>query len=166
LIQLIKNRLNAGVDQAGQSIDQPTNFVVGCALCLEPADQERELKLLRKKIANGADFALTQPVFNPARAREFLAAYEATFGEPPIPIVAGIQPLYSGSNAEFLHNEVPGIFISEAQRERMNAAADPQQEGVLIAQEILQELRPFVQGVYLIPQFARYDLVADVMEAL
>jgi methionine synthase / methylenetetrahydrofolate reductase(NADPH) len=166
LIQLIKNRLNAGVDQAGQSIDQPTNFVVGCALCLEPADQERELKLLRKKIANGADFALTQPVFNPARAREFLAAYEASFGEPPIPIIAGIQPLYSGSNAEFLHNEVPGIFISEAQRERLTAAADQQQEGVLIAQEILQELRPFIQGVYLIPQFARYDLVADVMEAL
>ena len=166
LIQLIKTRLNAGVDQAGQSIDQPTNFVVGCALCLEPADQERELKLLRKKIAAGADFALTQPVFNSARAREFMAAYEATFGEPMIPVVVGIQPLYSASNAEFLHNEVPGIFISDGQRERMAAADDQQREGVLIAREILEELRPFVQGVYFIPQFARYDLVADVMEAL
>ena len=166
LIQLIKTRLNAGVDQAGQSIDQPTNFVVGCALSLEPDDPERELKLLRKKIANGADFALTQPVFNPARAREFIAAYETTYGEPMIPVIAGVQPLYSASNAEFLHNEVPGIFIADSQRERMAAAADPQQEGVHIAQEILLALRPFVQGVYLIPQFARYDLVADVMEIL
>lgn len=166
LIQLIKTRLNAGVDQAGQSIDQPTNFVVGCALNLEPADPERELKLLRKKIANGADFALTQPVFNPARAREFIAAYETTYGEPIIPVIAGVQPLYSASNAEFLHNEVPGILIAESQRERMATAADQQQEGVRIAQEILLALRSSVQGVYLIPQFARYDLVADVMEIL
>jgi methionine synthase / methylenetetrahydrofolate reductase(NADPH) len=166
LIQLIKTRLNAGVDQAGQSIDQPTNFVVGCALSLEPDDPERELKLLRKKIANGADFALTQPVFSPARAREFIAAYETTYGEPMIPVIAGVQPLYSASNAEFLHNEVPGILIADSQRERMAAADDPQQEGVRIAQEILLALRPFVQGVYLIPQFARYDLVADVMEVL
>jgi homocysteine S-methyltransferase len=92
LIHLIKNRLNSGVDQAGQRIDQPTSFVVGCAVSLEPQDQGRELRLLRKKIKNGADFAISQPVFNPAKARTFLAAYEGEFGEAAVPIIVGIQP--------------------------------------------------------------------------
>jgi hypothetical protein len=69
LIQLIKQRLNTGVEQSGESIDRPTNFVVGAALNLEPADPERQIALLRKKVRNGADFVLTQPVFNPAEAR-------------------------------------------------------------------------------------------------
>jgi homocysteine S-methyltransferase len=166
LIHLIKNRLNAGVDQAGQRIDQPTSFVVGCAVNLEPKDQARELRLLHKKITNGADFALSQPVFNPDSARSFLAAYEAEYGQPTIPIIVGIQPLYNIGNAEFLHNEVPGITIPNSFLERLRAAADPQQEGVCIAREILQEVQPFACGVYMIPAFGRYDLVADVLDAL
>jgi homocysteine S-methyltransferase len=166
LIQLIKNRLNSGVDQAGQRIDQPTSFVVGCAVSLEPIDQARELRLLRKKIINGADFALSQPVFNPARAQEFIAAYETEYGEPAVPIVLGIQPLYNIGNAEFLHNEVPGIMIPDSYFERLRAATDPQQEGVRIAQEILESVRPFASGVYMVPAFGRYDLVADVLDVL
>lgn len=166
LIHLIKNRLNTGVDQAGQRIDQPTTFVAGCAVSLEPQDEARELRLLHKKIANGADFALSQPVFNPARARSFLAAYKTEFGEPPVPIIVGIQPLYNSGNAEFLHNEVPGITIPDSYLERLRAAADPQHEGVRIAQEILEEVQPFACGVYMIPAFGRYDLVADVLDAL
>lgn len=163
LIQLITQRLNAGVEQSGQSIDHPTNFVVGCALSLEPA---RTLRLLRKKIHNGADFALTQPVFNPRAARDFIDCCRAEMGDEMIPIFAGVQPLYNSNNAEFLHNEVPGIVISDEHRERMLSAADPQREGVRIAQEILEEIRPSIQGVYLIPQFGRYDLVADVLDVL
>src|SRR5690606_10316834 len=68
LIELIKKQFNEGLDKAGQSIDQPTTFVVGCALNLTPKDVDAELKLLRKKIEHGADFALTQPVFDPAAA--------------------------------------------------------------------------------------------------
>jgi homocysteine S-methyltransferase len=166
LIHLIKNRLNSGLDQAGQSIDQPTSFVVGCAVSLEPQDEARELRLLHKKIKNGADFALSQPVFNPARAQAFLAAYQAEFGEPAIPVVVGIQPLYNSGNAEFLHNEVPGITIPDSYMERLHTAADPPQEGVQIAQEILEAVRPFASGVYMIPAFGRYDLVADVLDAL
>jgi homocysteine S-methyltransferase len=166
LIQLIKIRLNSGLDQAGQRIDQPTSFVVGCAVCLEPQDQARELKLLRKKIQNGADFAISQPIFNPARARAFITAYQAEFGEPLIPIVAGIQPLYNSGNAEFLHNEVPGITIPDSYTERLRTAADPQQEGVAIACEILEAVRPFAAGIYMIPAFGRYDLIADVLDAL
>jgi homocysteine S-methyltransferase len=80
--------------------------------------------------------------------------------------VAGIQPLYSIGNAEFLHNEVPGIDIPSNLRNRMRLASDQQQEGILIAQEILEDLRPVVSGVYMIPVFGRYDLVADVLDVL
>jgi homocysteine S-methyltransferase len=124
------------------------------------------MRLLRKKIGHGADFALTQPVFNVDVARSFVASYESLYQEPILPIVAGIQPLYNSGNAAFLHNEVPGISIPERLRERLLAADDPQSEGVIIAQEMLEELTPFVQGVYMIPVFGRYDLVADVMDAL
>jgi methionine synthase / methylenetetrahydrofolate reductase(NADPH) len=165
LIQLIKQRLNSGVDQAGQTIDEATNFVVGCALNLEPQDPTREMRLLHKKISNGADFALTQPVFNPTAARAFIAAYQAEYGSI-VPILVGIQPLYNSGNAEFLHNEVPGIHIPDHYRQRMEQADDPQQEGVTIAREILEELRMVVQGVYMIPVFSRYDLVADVIDIL
>ncbi len=166
LIRLIKDRLNSGVDQAGQTIDQPTNFTVGCALNLEPGDVDRELRLLGKKIKNGADFALTQPVFDPQAAAEFIATCQATFGSTMIPVVVGIQPLYNSGNAEFLHNEVPGITIPEIIRSRMAEASDQQREGVRIAQEILEELRPRIQGVYMIPVFGRYNLAADVLDVL
>ncbi|RMG91623.1 MAG: bifunctional homocysteine S-methyltransferase/methylenetetrahydrofolate reductase [Chloroflexi bacterium] len=166
LIQLIKEQFNKGMDKAGHSIDQPTNFVVGCALNLTPSDVEREMKLLRKKIRNGADFALTQPVFDPQAARAFIQAYEDRYEEPILPLVVGIKPLYNSRNAEFLHNEVPGMIIPEPLRERMRQAQNPQQEGVRIAQEILGELRPFVHGVYMMPAFGRYDLVADVLDIL
>jgi methionine synthase / methylenetetrahydrofolate reductase(NADPH) len=166
LIQLIKRRLNAGVEQSGESIDRATNFVVGAALNLEAVDPERQIVLLRKKLRNGADFLLTQPVFNPAEARTFVERCRAELGEEMAPVIAGIQPLYNSNNAEFLHNEVPGIKISAEHRERMLRASDPQAEGVRIAQEILEEMRPSVQGVYLIPQFGRYDLAAEVLDVV
>ncbi|MBK8906037.1 MAG: bifunctional homocysteine S-methyltransferase/methylenetetrahydrofolate reductase [Anaerolineaceae bacterium] len=166
LIHLIKQQFNSGLDKAGNSIDQPTNFMVGCALNLTPADAEREMTLLRRKIRSGADFALTQPVFDPAAAKQFVDLYEATYEEKMLPLIVGVKPLYNGRNAEFLHNEVPGIVIPEAMRQRMAEASDPPQEGVAIAREILGELRPFTQGVYLMPAFGRYDLVASVMDVL
>ena len=166
LILLIKQQFNEGLDKAGNSIDQATNFNVGCALSLTPKDVEREMALLRKKVRNGADFAITQPVFDAEAAVSFIQLYEATYNEPIIPIVAGIKPLYNIRNAEFLHHEVPGIDIPEALRQRMRQAADSQREGVLIAQETLAAIRPFVQGTYLMPAFGRYDLVADVIDGV
>lgn len=166
LIELIKHQFNEGRDKSGQSIDQATNFVVGCALSLVPNDVEREMKLLRKKIRKGADFALTQPIFDPDAARAFVQRYEETYEEPMLPLIAGIKPLYNSRNAEFLHNEVPGIDIPLSQRNRMAQAANPQQEGVTISREILEQIRPFTQGVYLMPAFGRYDLVADVIDML
>ncbi|WP_374689359.1 bifunctional homocysteine S-methyltransferase/methylenetetrahydrofolate reductase [Promineifilum sp.] len=164
LIELIKKQFNQGLDKAGLSIDQPTTFVVGCALSLTPKDVGAELRLLRKKVEHGADFALTQPVFDAQVALNFLDAYEQAYGEPPPPILAGLKPLYNSRNAEFLHHEVPGIYIPEEQRERMRQAERPQAEGVRIAQEIAAALRPRVQGFYIMPAFGRYDLVADVLD--
>ncbi len=166
LIQLIKEYLNKGIDKAGHSIDQPTNFVVGCALNLTPKNIERETKLLRKKVKNGADFALTQPIFEPAAARQFIESYEEAYGEPMLPVLAGIKPLYNSRNAEFLHHEVPGIIIPDEFRLRMREAEDGQREGIAIAQEILLALRDSVQGVYMMPAFGRYDLVADVLDVI
>ncbi|MCP5094461.1 MAG: bifunctional homocysteine S-methyltransferase/methylenetetrahydrofolate reductase, partial [Chloroflexi bacterium] len=166
LIHLIKRQMNEGRDKADNKLDQATNFVVSCALSLTPKDIEREMRLLRKKMRNGADFAITQPVFDTKAAKAFVDLYESTYEEPMIPIVAGIKPLYNSRNAEFLHNEVPGIIIPDGQRERMRQATKPKQEGVLLAQETLMEIRPFVQGVYMMPGFGRYDLVADVIDML
>ena len=121
------------------------------------------MKLLRKKMDCGADFAITQPLFDVAQARQFIADYRAQYGEI-IPIVLGVQPLYNGKNAVFLHNEVPGIAIPASLRQRMEAATDPQVEGVIIAREIVANMGDLVQGVYVIPQFGRYDLAAQVLE--
>lgn len=166
LIQLIKQQFNAGLQHSGARIDEPTHFMVGCALSMTPSNMEKEAKLLHKKIRNGADFALTQPIFDAQAARTFVQFYTEMFDEPMIPVIAGLYPLYNGRNAEFLHNEIPGMVIPEALRQRMHQAAAPQEEGVRIAQEILAELRPFVQGVYMTPSFGRYDLVADVLDIL
>ena len=166
LIQLIKKKLNIGLDQAEQTIDQPTCFTVGCALNLESVEPHNEMRLLRKKVNRGADFVLTQPVFDVEVAKSFIGSYKVLYEEPILPIVAGIQPLYNSGNASFLHNEVPGITIPAALRERMLSAKDPQQEGVLIAREMVEELKPLVQGIFIRPGLFLYGLVADVLDVL
>jgi len=167
LINLLKQGFNQGLDYGGEPIAQPTNFLVGCALNLTPSDPERELKLLRKKIENGADFALTQPIYDVAQARLFLERYEAEYGKPELAILAGVLPLYNARHAEFLHHEVPGINISEEIRQRMRVAGDQAAAvGVTMARELILQLQPLVQGIYLMPAFGRYDLAAEVIEAL
>jgi len=166
LIHLVKQQFNRGLDKSGGAIDQATNFVAGCALSLTPTNPDRELRLLTKKIKNGADFALTQPVFEVDKAIAFTERCQSEFGDEMLPLLVGIKPLYNGRNAEFLHHEVPGISISAEQQARMHAAKHPQQEGVQIARETLVTIRPFVQGTYLMPAFSRYDLIADLLDGL
>jgi len=167
LIKLIKHNLNAGIDQAGNSIGQPASFAVACALNPGATDLMHEVRLTHKKVEAGADFALTQPLYDPHVLERFLIAYEAEFGPLRLPILAGILPLYGARHAAFLHNELPGITIPEATRARIAAAGDGSpQEGVQIARELAAEMRDLAQGIYIMPAFGRYDLAASVIEAL
>jgi len=167
LMKLIKQRFNRGVDHAGTDIGQPTTFFVGCALNLMPSDPAREIKVLRRKIANGADFALTQPVYQPKKARAFLELYENEHGKLEIPILVGILPLYGNRHAAFLHNEVPGIVIPQGLRQRIDAAGDNAPHvGVAIAVDLVEQIREWAQGIYIMPAFSRYDLAAEIIEAI
>lgn len=167
LMKLIKQRFNQGIDHAGSDIGQPTTFFVGCALNLMPSDLDREFKVLRRKIANGADFALTQPVYQPEKAFEFLRMYEDRFGKLTVPILVGILPLFGTRHAAFLHNEVPGILIPDGIRKRIEAAnEDAPQVGVQIAAEMILQSKEWSQGVYIMPAFGRYDLAAEIIETI
>jgi len=167
LIKLIKQGFNAGVDAAGAGIGQPTSFLVGCAVNLAAADPAKEIKTLNKKITAGADFGLTQPVYEAALARDFIARYAAEYGPLRLPLLVGVLPLFNARHAAFLHNEVPGIVIPDALRARLAAAGEGSPaaaEGVRIAIDLLAELRDLVQGVYLMPPFGRYDLAAEILD--
>ena len=167
VVKLIKQGFNAGVDHAGVGIGTPTNFYVGSALNLAPKDPERELKVLKRKIRNGTDFFLTQPVFDPDAARKFLDLYAENEGEFTWPVLVGILPLYNLRNVEFLHNEVPGITIPDDIRERIRKAGDQaSKEGIRIAIEMIEQIKPWAQGVYLMPPFNRFEIAAEIIEAV
>jgi len=155
LIKLIA-RLNRGENMAGASIQRPTTFVIGCALDPGGAKLDGQLKRLERKIEAGAQFVMTQPLYDPDRIREM---YERT-ARYGVPVFVGIMPLVSRRNAEFLHNEVPGIRIPEAVLERMRSAPPERakEEGIAIAAELIETaLEAGAPGIYLIPPFSRYE---------
>jgi methionine synthase / methylenetetrahydrofolate reductase (NADH) len=167
LIKLIKQSFNAGVDHAGVEIGQPTSFFVGCALNLAPQDIEREIKNLQRKVAAGADFLLTQPVYEPALAEPFLQRYAERYGRLDLPVLVGVLPLYSARHASFLHNEVPGVSIPDGIQKRMRDAGEAApKEGVQIALELVEQMKSWAAGIYMMPQFSRYDLAAEIIEGL
>ena len=167
LIKLVKQNFNLGLDHAGADIGQPTSFFVGGALNLTPQDLEAEIKNLHRKIKAGADFLLTQPVYEPQLAEAFLERYTRQYGALKTPILVGVLPLYSARHAAFLHNEVPGVSIPETLRSRIQQAGEQAaREGVRIAIELVERMRPWARGIYLMPQFSRYDLVAEIIEGL
>jgi homocysteine S-methyltransferase len=167
LIKLIKQQFNAGVDHAGSTIGQPTSFFVGCALNLNPPNPETEIKNLRRKLAAGADYVLSQPVFDVAQARVFLKHYEDEHGKLPVPLLIGILPLVNSRHASFLHHEVPGIDIPETIMQRMETAGENgPRAGIEIAIELVNSMRDVAQGVYLMPAFNRFDYTAEVIEAI
>jgi len=166
LIRLIKQNFNLGKDHAGGDIGQPTSFFVGCAANLTPQDPGREMKNLHRKLKAGADFILTQPVYQPDTAGVFVREYEERFGPVGVPILAGVLPLFSSRHAAFLNNEVPGVDIPNLILERMQTAGDhAAREGVRIAVELVDQMRSWAGGIYLMPQFNRYDLAAEIVEA-
>lgn len=167
LIKLIKQGFNAGVDHAGTDIGQPTSFFVGCALNLNPDNLELEIKNLRRKLRAGADYILTQPIYTPDAAKAFLHRYGEEFGPLSIPLMVGVLPLYNARHAAFLHHEVPGILIPDVHISRLEKAGEQApKEGVRIAVELVQEMRSSVQGVYIMPAFNRFDIAAEVIDAV
>jgi len=167
LIKLIKQGFNTGVDHSGTSIGQPTNFFVGAALNLCPPDVESEIKNLHRKVKAGTDFFITQPIYRPEDGPALLEKYEAKYGKFDKPILAGILPLVSVRHANFLHNEVPGIFIPDETRKRIEAAGEGEhgvKTGVEVAVELINQLKAWAGGVYIMPQFHKFDMVAEIIE--
>lgn len=167
LAQLVKEKFNRGMDSAGSSIGRACSFLVGMAANLTPADMDKEAALLHRKIECGADFAITQPIFDVEKAREFISFYENKYGKLTLSLIAGILPLASVRHAEFMRNEVPGIVIPETIMQRLQSVGNKTRtEGALIAGETIANLRPFVHGIYLIPAFGRYDVVARIIRTV
>ncbi|RME50487.1 MAG: hypothetical protein D6796_02845 [Caldilineae bacterium] len=167
LIHLVKRGFNTGVDYAGKPIAGPTNFLVGCALNVNADRPAREVRLLKKKIDNGADFAMTQPIYTLDALEQFIARYEAEYGPPGIPILVSILPLYSIRHARFLHNEVPGITVPQAMQDRLERAGEEAwREGLAMARDLLAAVKEKAAGVYIMPPFRRYDLAAELLESL
>ena len=167
LVKLIKQGFNMGVDHSGTSIGQPTNFFVGSALNLCPQDMDTEVKNLHRKIKAGADFFLTQPIYRPDDGPKLIEAYEAKHGKFDKPILAGILPLVSAKHANFLHNEVPGISIPDEARARIEAAGESGAKvGVELAVELIQSIKGWASGIYMMPQFHRYDQASEIIVAV
>ena len=167
LIKLIKQGFNMGVDHSGTSIGQPTNFFVGAALNLCPQDLNNEVKNMHRKIKSGADFFLTQPIYRPNDGLKLIEAYEAKHGKLNKPILVGVLPLVSAKHANFLHHEVPGVFIPDEALTRIESAgAEGAKVGVELAIELIQGIKSWANGVYMMPQFHRYDMISDIILAV
>jgi methionine synthase I (cobalamin-dependent)/5,10-methylenetetrahydrofolate reductase len=167
LIKLIKQGFNLGVDHSGSTIGQPTSFFVGCALNVNPADIGAEIKNLRRKLRAGADFILTQPVFDVEPLRAFLRQYQQEHGALGVPVLAGILPLANARHALFLNQEVPGIAIPLKMMSAMEQAGENgPRTGVEIAIELVGQLKPYTQGIYIMPAFNRFDYAAEIIEAV
>ena len=160
------SRLNRGLDPGGNPIGQPTKFVIGVGVNPAAPDLERELKRFAYKVEAGAEYAITQPVFDLEQLDRFLRRVEGF----RIPVVAGIWPLISLRNAEFLANEVPGVSVPDAIVERMRIASaggkeEALAEGVRISREMLAAVADRVQGVQVSAPLGRVPVALEVLEA-
>jgi homocysteine S-methyltransferase len=160
LIKLIAD-LNSGCNNLGQPLGGSTGFTVGCAFNPNTPRLETQIARLEKKIAAGARFIQTQPVYDAARARE-MAEQTRRLG---IPLLMGIMPLVGERNCEYLHNEVPGITVPDAIRQRMKGKEKDEgmAEGMAIARELIDAVRGVIDGFYLIAPFGRYAPAAELV---
>jgi methionine synthase / methylenetetrahydrofolate reductase(NADPH) len=162
LIEVLR-RMNEGVDATGKSIGEPTSFCIGAALNPAAAEVDREIERFRRKVQAGARWVQTQPVYDLAQLDRFLARA----GGSPVPVLVGVLPLHSFRHAEFLHNEVPGITIPDDVRARLREAGDRAlRVGVEMAQLLVREVRRRYAGAYLMPSFGRFEVVAEVLDAI
>ncbi len=164
----ILNHLNRGLDVGGNPLGTQTAFLIGVGLNPTAVNPGEEIRRFEYKVQAGADFAVTQPVFDVGAFRTFLKRVEKITGGR-FPIVAGLWPLTSYRNAEFLNNEVPGVTVPPEVMERMRQADTGDRaraEGVKIAQETLAEIRDLVQGVQITAPFGRYAMAVEVADVL
>jgi homocysteine S-methyltransferase len=158
-------RLNRGLDIGGQTIGHPTAFHIGVAANPSAFDPDDEVRRFEYKVAAGAEFAVTQPVFDAAELSGFLKRIEAV----RIPLLAGITPLESLRHAEFMANEVPGVRVPQAILDRMRraeAAGRAAAEGLAIAREIAAEIRPLVQGIQISTAAGSVQAALGIIEAV
>jgi len=158
------NGLNRGVDIGGKIMAKPTSFLIGVGVNPGAINLENEIARFERKIEAGAEFAITQPVFDVGILEEFLKRA----GPARVPILAGLWPLWSLANAEFMHNEVPGASVPAAVMARMRRAQEKgpefaRAEGVTIAREVLISIRGAVQGVQVSPPLGKTDLALEVL---
>jgi methionine synthase I (cobalamin-dependent)/5,10-methylenetetrahydrofolate reductase len=161
------NGLNRGVDIGGKAMAAPTSFLIGVGVNPGAINLENEIARFERKIEAGAEFAITQPVFD-VRALETFIGRTARFR---IPIIAGIWPLWSLANAEFMHNEVPGVSIPADVMARMSRAQNKgpefaREEGVTVSGEIIQRIRAAIHGVQISPPLGKYELALEVLARL
>lgn len=160
------NRLNRGLDPGGNALGGRTSFVLGVGVNPASPEPDRELRRFAWKVEAGAEFAMTQPVFDLEQLDRFLERTR----EYNVPIIAGIWPLVSLRNAEFLANEVPGVTVPAWILDRMRAASakgkeDGLAEGVRIAQEMVRAVRGKVRGVQVAAPMGRASVALEVIKA-
>jgi methionine synthase I (cobalamin-dependent)/5,10-methylenetetrahydrofolate reductase len=161
LIQLIK-QFNEGISFSGKPLGQKTSFSVAGAFNPNVRHLDKAVIRLEKKIASGADYFISQPIYS---EQQLIDVYEAT-KHLTVPIYIGIMPLTSSRNAEFLHNEVPGIKLTDEIRRRMAAHGEDQKnaqlEGIVIAKSLLDTALQYFNGIYLITPFMRYEMTVEL----
>ncbi|WP_099220898.1 bifunctional homocysteine S-methyltransferase/methylenetetrahydrofolate reductase [Listeria costaricensis] len=165
LLQLIK-KFNQGLSYTGASLKEKAQFQVAAAFNPNVANVEKAVRLIKRKVDYGADYIITQPIYDPEKVQILKKALEKEQLQD-VPIFIGVMPLLSSRNAEFLHHEVPGIRLTEEVRERMRIAeaeGRAAEEGLQIAREMIDAIMDDYHGIYLITPFLRYDLSVSLTE--
>lgn len=159
------NNLNHGIDLGGNSIGKPTGYLAGVGLNPDAVDPEEEIRRFEWKVKAGAEYAITQPVFDVQKLLDFMDKIEHV----RIPIIAGIWPLVSLRNAEFMNNEVPGVTVPEVLMERMRKPKTKEAalaEGITIAREMVEQIHDHVQGVQVSAPFGKVKYALEVLKAV
>jgi methionine synthase I (cobalamin-dependent)/5,10-methylenetetrahydrofolate reductase len=161
LIGIIK-RLNEGFNHVGKTIKNPTRLVIGCTFNPNAKVLDGQINRLERKIAAGAQYVMTQPVFDPALV-EITAKRTAHLG---VPVFIGVWPLLNGRQTEFLHNEVPGILIPDDVRARMagKEGAEGKRMGIDLAKDVCRAVLDHFPGVYLITPFLNYETTVELAQ--
>jgi len=163
----VVHELNCGSDIGGRSLKIPTSFLIGVGVNPGAVNIDEEIKRFYWKVDAGAEFAVTQPVFDIDVFNRFLGLiYREGIR---IPIIAGIWPLTSYKNAEFMNNELPGVHVPDPIMKRMRDSGSGDiatRKGTKIAIELLSELKPLINGVQVSAPFNRYELALDVLRSV